>query len=151
MSEREDGMAQVEDVLSAIHAEKREAAETVRPPAGDAAIARLRSAAANRMQTALPDSYIAFLRRNDGIDFNGTVIYGATTQDSPYLPGFTKANALFGNPDYVLYGETGDELFGQHRTTGAWQILDRASLSVLECFGSFDALLEHTLRNAYDN
>ncbi len=151
MSEWKGDMSQIEDVLSEIQAEKRDAEETVRPPADEAAIAQLQNDASGQLQVALPEGYIAFLRRSDGIDFNGTVIYGATLQDSPYLPDFQKANALFGNLDYVLYGETGDELFAQHRATGAWQIIDRASLSPLESFASFEALLEHALRNAYEH
>ncbi len=71
----------------------------------------------------------------------------------PYLASFRAANELFSNsePDYVLYGETGDELFAQHRQSGAWQAIDRASLSVQEDFDSFDALLDHALRTAYEN
>jgi hypothetical protein len=145
-------VSHTQDILSQIHAEKLAAKATVRAPADDAAIARLISYAADERKTALPEGYIAFLKRNDGLDFNGNVIYGATTQDSPYLSSFQQANELFSDadPDYVLYGENGDELFAQHRATGAWQIIDRPSLSLLEQFDSFDALLDKVLRDAYE-
>lgn len=62
------------------------------------AIARLRTLARHTLQTDLSEDYAAFLGRNDGLDFNGHVIYGATEHKEPVLSGFVEANDRLGWP-----------------------------------------------------
>ena len=144
-------MSDIDDLLAAIDARKRKFARTMRPPAPAEAIERLRRFAWDTLRTDLPEGYVTFLGRSDGLSFNGYEIYAATEQRKPYyLSGFVEANEILGGPDaeYVFYGETGDELYAQDRTSGVWAALDRPSLSVLETFPSFDALLAQVLRDA---
>jgi hypothetical protein len=49
------------------------------PPASPDAIERLRRFAHDALRTELPAAYVKFLGKSDGLDFNGYVIYGATT------------------------------------------------------------------------
>jgi hypothetical protein len=149
---RRTSMSDVDDLLAAINAELREFAQTISPPASPEAIERLRRYARDTFRTNLPEGYVTFLGRNDGLDFNGFVIYAATECKKPFLSGFVEANERLGAPDneYVFYGESGDELYAQHQTSMAWVALDRPSLSVLGRFPSFDAMLAHVLREAVE-
>jgi hypothetical protein len=143
-------MADVEELLARINAEKRTFRQTVWPPASPAAIAQLHAYARDTLRTDLPAGYIAFLQQNDGLDFNGCVIYGATEHETPFLSGFAETNERLADPEasYVFYGETGHELYVQDRAGDSWLALDRPSFEVNESFPGFDAMLEHVLRNA---
>jgi hypothetical protein len=70
----------------------------------------------------------------------------------PFLSGFAEANARLAEPtaQYVFYGETGDALYSQDRESAAWVALDRPSLDVIKEFPTFEAMLEHVLRDAYE-
>jgi hypothetical protein len=143
-------MSDIDDLIADINAEKRQFRQTIRPPASADAIARLRTLARDTMQTDLPEDYVSFLGRNDGLNFNGYVIYGATEQREPFLSGFVEANERLGDDKYVYYGDTGDQLYAQDRTSRAWVALDRPSLDVIATFPSFDAMLTKVLRDAVE-
>jgi hypothetical protein len=147
---RRTGMSDIDDLLAAIDVRERKFGHTMRPPASPDAIERLRRLAWDKFRTDLPEGYLTFLSETDGLDFNGYSIYAATEDEKPYWPGFVESNVLLGAPHrgYVFYGDTGDELYAQHLTSRAWHALDRPSLSVLESFPSFDAMLGHVLREA---
>ena len=146
----------IADTLGLIHAEQDAAGERVQPPADPGAIRALQVYAHDQLGVGLPHSYTAFLSDADGLDFNGTVLYATAQRELPgggVLLGFRESNETFrkeGERHYVLYGETGNELFAQDQRGGAWCILDRGSLSVLERFSDSDALLERVLRRAYE-
>jgi hypothetical protein len=91
-----------------------------------------------------------FLNRNDGLDFNGHVIYGATEYKEPFLSGFVEANERLGAPQarHVFCRDTGDQFYAQDRTSRAWVPLARRSLDVIATFPSFDAMLTKVLRDA---
>jgi hypothetical protein len=143
-------MSDIDDLLAAVDTRKREFAQTIRPPASPEAIERLRRLARDTLRTDLPEGYVTFLRRNDGLAFNNCEIYAATERKKPYWPGFVEVNEILieGGRRYVFYGDTGDELYAQDRMGKAWVALDRPSLSVLETFPSFDAMLAQVLRDA---
>jgi hypothetical protein len=143
-------MSATEALLQRIDAEKREYDQTIWPPADEEAIDRLRAHARETLKTELPETYIALLRRNDGVDFNSYAIFGATEHKQPFLGGFIEANARLADPPsrFVFFGETGNTLYAQDRTNGRWVTLDAPSLDVVDEFDSFDAMLEHVLREA---
>src|SRR5215470_12570292 len=143
-------MSGIYELLAEINAEKREFAQPIWPPASPDAIARLRRHARDTLRIDLPEDYMAFLGRNDGLDFNGYVIYGATEHKEPFLSGFVEANERLGGPQarHVFYGGTGDQLYAQDRTNRAWVALDRPSLDVIATFPSFEAMLTKVLRDA---
>ena len=147
---RRASMSDIDDLLAAVNTRKRAFAEMIQPPASPEAIARLRRLARDALRTDLPESYVTFLRRNDGLAFNNCEIYAATERKKPYLPGFVEVNEILieGGRRYVFYGDTGDELYAQDRMSRAWVALDRPSLSVLETFPSFDAMLAQVLRDS---
>jgi hypothetical protein len=68
---RRANVSDIDGLLAAINAVQRKFAQTVSPPAPPDAIERLRRSAREMLRTDLPDGYVAFLRRNDGLVFNG--------------------------------------------------------------------------------
>ena len=150
---RRVNVSEIDDLLAAINAVKREFAQMISPPASPDAIERLRRLAWDTLRTELPEGYVTFLGRNDGLVFNGYMIYGATEREKPYfLSGFVEANERLGGPQkgYVFYGDSSIDLYAQDRTSGAWVTLDRPSLDVVATFPSFDAMLAHVLREAVE-
>jgi hypothetical protein len=150
---RRTSMADVDNLLAAINAEQREFKQVISPPASPEAIERLRRYAQDTLRTVLPESYVTFLARSDGLVFNGYSIYAATEQRKPYYqPGFVETNEILGEGDdrYVYYGEDSITQYAQDRTNGAWVALDVPSWDVMDTFPSFDAMLAHVLREAVE-
>jgi hypothetical protein len=143
-------MSDIDGLLAAINAEERKFGQMIRPPASPEAIERLCSYARDTLRTDLPESYVTFLGRTDGLVFNGYRIYAATEQKKPYYPGFVEANEILGASDdrYVFYGECSIDLYAQDRSSGAWVTLDVPSCDVVARFPSFDAMLAQVLRDA---
>ena len=110
----------------------------------------MRRIARDKLQTDLPEGYLTFLGRADGFNFNGYTIFAATEQEEPNRAGFVEVNEILsvGDERYVFYGSSSIDLYAQDRTSMAWVILDRPSLSVEGTFPSFDALLAKVLRDA---
>jgi hypothetical protein len=54
-----------------------EAGEAVQPGADEAAIATLRARLQTEFGATLPDAYADLLRREDGLDVDGLVLYGS--------------------------------------------------------------------------
>jgi hypothetical protein len=147
---RTANMSEIDELLVAISADLREYGRTLRPPASPEAIGRLRRIARDKLRTDLPEGYLTFLGRTDGFNFNSYTIFAATEQKEPYRSGFVEVNEILsaGGEEYVFYGASSIDLYAQDRTSMAWVILDRPSLSVEETFPSFEALLERVLREA---
>jgi hypothetical protein len=91
-------MSDIDDLLADINTEQREFAQMIWPPASQGAIERLRRFARDELRTDLPEGYVTLLGRNDGLDFNGHVIYGATEHREPFPSGFVEANERLGGP-----------------------------------------------------
>ena len=142
--------ASIQSTLELICAEQHDAGEQVQPPADSADIQALRAYASERHSVELAEAYTEILAKVDGMDFNGCVIYATAQRPIPgvgVLLGFREANEAFergSGPYYVLYGETGDDLFAQERGR-AWHLLDKASLSILESFTTEETLFRRVL------
>jgi hypothetical protein len=95
---------------------------------------------------------VTFLGRNDGLDFDGDVIYGATEHKEPFQSGFVEANEAPWGPQtrHVYYADAGDQFYAQDRGSRAWVALDWPSLYVVATFPSFDAMLTKVLREGVE-
>lgn len=143
-------------LLEEIHDEQAKYNETRQPPATDDDIAKLTKRASEEFGTALPEQYFEFLRGENGIDYNGLVIYGTATlplvdDPSKSLGGFVETNLLWrDNPDlksYLVFGEGNLDLYALHLETGEFRVIDRTPTSnVEERHSSFDALLASAIR-----
>lgn len=101
------------------------------------------------LHTAVPDSYQEFLRRTNGLDWNGTVFFASETSpyyDDPnlFLEGLVEENLRLrevpANAEYLIFGESGMEMYLLDIGTGSYNIVDHISLEVFESFGSFEEM-----------
>ncbi len=140
-----------ESVMSAlgrIEAEKRDAEGHLALPVTTQALAQTIRYAATELGASIDPVYVRFLERMNGLDFNGFMLYGAYFGVSKSIFDWEQMNRLFSEKEerrYVLYGETGDELFAQDLIEGTWVILDRPSLSPLDTFRDSDEWLSDIL------
>lgn len=102
-------------LIEALEADQAAHGEVRQGPASAAEIDRLRAALHAEFGAVLPQGYALFLRRANGLDYNGLVLYGATqSQAAPGIGGFWQglcaANRLWregpGHEALLILGET---------------------------------------------
>jgi hypothetical protein len=109
----------MDDLLRRIQADQRKHGDAIRPAAGDAQIARLKRLAREVFAADLPDGYLDFLRRSDGLDYNGVVIYGcAASPEQPagnFWQDFVAANQAWrdnpANAALLIFGDSDMDLY----------------------------------------
>jgi len=128
--------------------------EIVQPGADEARIAALRAALQREFGATLPDDYAALLRRSDGVDFDGLVLYGSWQSEANPGPGgfwqgLIAANKLWregpGHEAYLVLGETDIDLFTVNLDGSAPVLRDKVSSDVNETFPSVGAALQRLL------
>lgn len=85
------------DVLNEIEKQKSQFGEHLQPPASEAQLLELKSKVRQELHVDVPKSYVSFLRRTNGLDWNGTVLFASDTaglRDNPRikLEGLVEAN-----------------------------------------------------------
>lgn len=128
--------------------------ETVQAGADEARIAALRGALRREFNATLPDDYIALLRRSDGVDFDGLVLYGSSQSEAAPGPagfwqGMIAANRLWregpGHEGYLVLGETDIDLFTVNLDGTMPVLRDKVSSDVNETFPSVGAAIQKLL------
>jgi len=128
--------------------------EVVQAGADEARIAALRVALQREFGATLPDDYAALLRRSDGVDFDGLVLYGSAQSEAAPGPagfwqGLVAANRLWregpGHERYLVLGETDIDLFTVDLDGGNPVLRDKVSSDVNETFPSVGAAIERLL------
>jgi hypothetical protein len=127
------------------------------PPATADQLRQLRERARQELGVDLPPAYLDFLKRMNGLDSNGLVVYAGQTgplagyegRPDMKIEGLVDANLgwwdLEAHKRYLFLGESGPYLFARDRESGKYAALDRSSNDVLEEMGSFEALLAYAL------
>ncbi len=142
------------DPLALIQAEQRRAGERVHPGASAAACQALNDEVRRRHGVDLPAGYLAFLRRSDGLDFNGLVIYdSASTPEKPrqgFWQGLLAANEAWRDDpamaDWLVLGDNDTDLLAWHLPSGVFSRLDRVGLDRGKSFTDVEALLDQALQ-----
>ncbi|MDP5277803.1 YrhA family protein [Sphingomonas sp. DG1-23] len=128
--------------------------ETVQAGADEARIGVLRGALQREFGATLPEDYAALLRRSDGVDFDGLVLYGSAQSEANPGPGgfwqgLVAANKLWregpGHARYLVLGETDIDLFTVDLDGSNPVLRDKVSSDVNETFPSVDAALRRLL------
>lgn len=128
--------------------------EIVQPGADEARIAALRAALQREFGATLPDDYAALLRRSDGVDFDGLVLYGSWQSEANSGPGgfwqgLVAANKMWregpGHEGYLVLGETDIDLFTVALDGSNPVLRDKVSSDVNETFPSVGAALQRLL------
>jgi hypothetical protein len=128
--------------------------EIVQSGADEARIAALRTALQRAFGATLPDDYAALLRRSDGVDFDGLVLYGswqseATPGPGGFWQGLVAANKLWregpAHDAYLVLGETDIDLFTVDLDGSNPVLRDKVSSDVNETFPSVGAAIQRLL------
>lgn len=143
-----------EALLDEFIAHRRRQGYDLQPPATDAQVADLRKRVRQQLRYGLPDGYAAFLKRTNGMEFNGLRFYA--TEASPVvgfeqvvIPGLVEGNLEWRQGgsyrDQIIFGHTGDANYVFHQTDEAFQVRMQPTDSVLETLGSIEELLFYAM------
>ncbi|WP_340371992.1 YrhA family protein [Peribacillus sp. FSL E2-0218] len=102
----------------------------------------------------IPESYIEFLKKVNGLDFNGLVIYGVdeTLLDNEVdeeVQGFIETNEFWYENDwqkqYIFMGDSDIAWFCYDLNERVYVELDKPSGTLIQFFDSFDSMLSDAL------
>lgn len=150
--------SEMERALEKVVAEQRKVGETVQPAADEAALAAERDELRERFGAMIPDDYSRFLRRTNGINFDGVVFYGVGyTEAAPGLGGFwqglTETNRLWrdgpGRETFLVLGETDMDLLTVELDGTRPVLRDKVSNDVFEEFASVDDAIGRLLGSRF--
>jgi hypothetical protein len=136
--------------------DKKAYGESPQPAAGPAQLQALRARAKKELGVDLPAAYLELLKITDGLDSNGMVIYGSETrpivgyeEKDRLIQGIVDANLIWRDypphAQWLFFGDSGISMYGLDLEGGKYQILDRASNSLVEEFPSFEGMLARAL------
>jgi hypothetical protein len=141
------------EVLRQIAADKASCGYRMQPPCRQEEIDILRHALASSLRIDIPAGYEDLLRVTNGIDFNGTLIFAARNTPHVNLPGTVIEGLMEANDirrenasQFLIFGESGMEMYAQNLESGGWEVVDQVSLDVCERFATFDDLAASVLR-----
>jgi hypothetical protein len=143
-----------QDLLKQVAAEQAQFGSRLQPPATEAQIHRLMARARAELRAELPAAYLDFLRRNNGFDWNGVVIYASATvpiagHEDRRIGGLVEMN-LSARADERFYdllvlGSNGMDIYTYRVLTGAFEIYDEIPHELIETVPSFAALMTKAL------
>lgn len=105
----------------------------------------------------LPNSYIEFLKKVNGLHFNGLVIYGVDEvlldeKVDEDIHGFIETNELWYENDwqkqYVFFGDSDTAWYCYDRKENVYVELDKPSGTLIQSFESFDSMLSDALETS---
>lgn len=144
----------MEDVLDAVRADQINAGENVQPPLSAPEIEAATQQAKRQSAIEIPEDFLEFLSRANGIDYNGVVIYGGT--QSPEQPGpggfwqgLSAANVMWGidgQRNWLVIGETDMDILTVDHDGSNPVIRDKVSHDINERFISVQAMIGEVLR-----
>jgi len=125
--------------------------EPVQPGADEVAIAAVEERLRSLFGATLPDAYIDLLRREDGVDVDGLVLYGSWQSPDARGPGgfwqgLVATNLLWrevpGREDYLVLGDSDLYLLTVDLDGGAPVLRDRVTAEVVERFPDVATAIE---------
>ncbi len=143
-----------DEAVVRVIAVQRSAGEVVQPAADADRIATARVALREEFGAELPEEYVGLLRRCDGLDHDGLVLYGsAPTRDAPgpggFWQGLVEMNRLWreapGRDDALVLGETDLDLVVVALDGGSPVLRDKVGGDVVERFPDVGSALVRLL------
>jgi len=138
-----------QEYLEKIKSESGKYGERMRPPATEAALARLSDRAREELSAEVPEQYKDFLRVMDGLNHNGLFIYSSRDTDD-YEHGFVETNLNWRsyeiNDDFVYFADADIDLYVYSLPDREYQVLDRPSMDVNGAFKTFDEMITEALK-----
>lgn len=142
-------------VIEQVHSDQAKYGEARQGPATAEQISKAREEVRVRFGAVLPDDFVAFLQRSNGVSYNGAVIYGASQSEAAPGPngfwqGIVAANAAWregpGHSGYLVLGDTDLDLLTVDLTGERAVLRDKVSSDVNEQFNSVAEAIEAILR-----
>jgi hypothetical protein len=141
------------DALQKAGHDQLAAHEVTQIPATDAEISNLIIAMKSDFDATLPQGYLRFLKMQNGLDYNGLVLYGShQTPDNPSAGGFWQgvviANKLWRENQslpYIILGETELDIFTVSLDGQMPMRRDRVSGDSIESYTSVESMIEAIL------
>ena len=143
-----------ESQLEAIRLDMAEDGEKMQPPCTEAAIEALDRRMREILGVPLSGAHAAFLRRADGIDYNGLVIYASERgslegYEDRTIDGVVEANldlrSLEPMRRYLVIAESGTLLWVLDLETSTYRSVDRTTLDPHALHDSFESMLADAL------
>jgi hypothetical protein len=137
-------------LLDKIAERKRKYGEGLQPPCSPEDLKSLQRSAKSELDCDIIDECARFLKRANGLDWNGIVVYASKRTPivgytDRFIEGFVEANLNFRGfepmKDYLIFADDGVVLFTLHAATNKYDVITRVGLSILKSYGSFDELL----------
>lgn len=130
---------------------------SLRKPASDKEIIKMNKTIQEKLEgCVLPESYIRFLKKINGLDFNGLVIYGVDEvlldmEVDEVVHGFIETNEIWYENDwrnkYVFYGDSDTAWYCFDLKMSLYVELDKPSGTLIQSFDSFDSMLKDALES----
>lgn len=141
----------VEDLLKTIESDKANYGQKIQPPCPEASIPALKSRAKTELNAELSEEYLDFLKKTNGLDNNGLVIFASETTpisgyDDRFLEGIIEANLnlrdLESFMNYIVYGSSGESLYVFQIDKSQYKTIDAISHDSFETYDSFNLMLK---------
>ncbi len=122
----------------------------------------LQGECARLLAYSLPAEYLELLALHDGVDCNGIQLYASEVQTQTtvsgrikYLKrGLVEANLIWRefepNKDYVVFAESGSDLYQHNLQTNQFEVADRVGRTVFNTFATAEELFETVLNHMLD-
>lgn len=129
--------------------------ENLNRPATDEEIVRFLKSVEERFENvSLPKQYLDFLKETNGLDFNGTVIYGVDRDIlknnlNEVVYGFIENNEIWyensWQKEFAFIGDTNDSWYCIKIKDEVYMELDKPSGDLIRGYNDFDEMLEDAL------
>lgn len=148
-------MSQWKDFLIEIEKIEKKYGSSLRNPASDTEILKMKQNIQQKLGIIeLPNSYIEFLKKINGLDFNGLIIYGVdeVLQDDEVeeIQGFIETNEIWYENDwqkqYIFFGDSDTAWYCYDLNENIYVEIDKPSGTLIQSFDSFDSMLSNGLK-----
>jgi hypothetical protein len=142
--------------MGLVNADQRKADKMLRAGARADQVDRLRKAALAAFGVELPDEYLAFLVRSNGLDYNGLVIYDCESSpehrsSGAFWQGFVSANLIWrdnpANESLLVFGDSDMELYAYDLRSRSYCSVDKVAHDRVETYPSFGEMIDQALRS----
>lgn len=138
------------DLLADIEKIKKRDGKSIMLPAGEEDIQTIKEWTSRNIRENLWISeYENLLKKANGLEFNGLVIYNARSDDENN--GFIGANEIWRdnewNSDYLFLGDSSISWYCLDITNNVFLELDKPSGDVVEKYNSFEEMINEALKN----
>jgi hypothetical protein len=146
-----------QELLKRVADEQRRFGSELQPPANEEQIKTLEERAARELKVELPDEYLDFLRRTNGLDWNGVVVFASESVPivshlDRSIPGVREMNLGYRDDprfsDLIVFGSNGMDLYTFRISTGKYEIYDEVPHELIDTLSTFDELMTKILNRS---